>query len=983
MINIRLLILLVVSTSLYSHIKSENNVSDTTIRVMPHQSCSVDDYNISLDGRYLYSRASNYGYNHTLGVWDLRSGLLINKWIQECDGVFSNPIDNNSVYLKHSYNFFPKVFTINNKKKIIKFNWNSRYYYEIFSLSDGTINGFLPYITEIEGHTDLIFSKPTDRSDRFWDKRLMYGSFHYGMLGYIGGIECKMGSIMSNYNDSLLLTSGMQPMIIDLRNAELIKVLPYYEYLKKDTTLKVDNPYTFPNKYVNNTNFCNAYFFPNSNDIIIGGVGQNITRWDTNGKLLEEMPIGAHPSQTLTFWNDNIIAGSVNGLWIKRGNQPFVRIEKFNKDYIEKDISIVSRVFGNGNFLASSKCSNYILTPIAEGHFNDDHISRVTKKYFPYVDDIKISSNNKYAVCVSNQVLTIFDLDSLKPLESWKKQSQITQPLTKNEKICTELSHTKLDLFTCCEILPNNIITAARNRGELIFWRLEDQQPFKISTAHTAEVSCISLSSDSTRMYTCDLTGQITIWDTKKLEPLMYIYRIFNDNEEPELFFLTPDNYYKGSKEAVKHINFTRGGKAYDYTQFDLRYNRPDIILERLGGDRRKIEILRKAWSKRVRRSGLSPQQITTDFHTPQAEIINYDTLCNTLQRDSITLNVKCNDSKYQLRDFTVTINDVPVVHKDLSKRPKGKSFEYNDVIRLAKGINKIGVSCTNKYGVNSIQDKLNIFGVNSNDTKKIYLVSIGVSDYSDSYFDLNYARKDAQDFSNLIRQHFSKKYEIETLMLLDESFNLSSIKSINNFLSKAQRDDIVMLFYAGHGVLDENLDYFLATHNMNFEFPKKSGIAYDKFVNLLNTTESLNRFCFIDACHSGYFDKEDYISIDTPNNKSTNQIVFRSGNHSLTANNDITMISNLISETYTDLNSDAGATIFCGASAMEVAYEGSEWENGLFTYCLKNVLDKNNSSNLSIKDWITQTSSMVSKLSNGHQIPVVRSTNDNIELTF
>ena len=72
--------------------------------------------------------------------------------------------------------------------------------------------------------------------------------------------------------------------------------------------------------------------------------------------------------------------------------------------------------------------------------------------------------------------------------------------------------------------------------------------------------------------------GSIYLWDKKNKS---YTVRVIQDFDE--FVFLTPEKYYLTSKEMTDKIHFVREDEIYLFEQFDLKYNRPDIILDRLG----------------------------------------------------------------------------------------------------------------------------------------------------------------------------------------------------------------------------------------------------------------------------------------------------------------------------------------------------------------------------------------------------------------
>ena len=249
-----------------------------------------------------------------------------------------------------------------------------------------------------------------------------------------------------------------------------------------------------------------------------------------------------------------------------------------------------------------------------------------------------------------------------------------------------------------------------------------------------------------------------------------------------------------------------------------------------------------------------------------------------------------------------------------------------------------------------------------------------------EAYF-VNYARKDAHDFASMFNGS-DKFSEIKRLIITDKDFSEKSLADIRQFFSSAGRDDVAMLFYAGHGLLDKDLEYYLATSNVDFSNPFNGGVHYDNFVGTLDGISPLKKYCFIDACHSGEISKDDYIAQNTESSGfSKGYIVFRGVSGLKARKRDIENVNALLSEMFTDLRWGVGATVISSAAGSEFAIEGDEWGNGLFTYCLKETAnnaetDRNGDGNISAEEWLKAASIKVKELSEGHQSPNLRSDN-------
>lgn len=117
-----------------------------------------------------------------------------------------------------------------------------------------------------------------------------------------------------------------------------------------------------------------------------------------------------------------------------------------------------------------------------------------------------------------------------------------------------------------------------------------------------------------------------------------------------------------------------------------------------------------------------------------------------------------------------------------------------------------------------------------------IYLLSVGISDYSGSDNDLRLASKDAGTVSNLYR----KNRNANVVTLLDSKATCKTIEqNMDKLFSKAGKDDIIVLFFSGHGTPNGLVAY--------------DGVfTYDRIRKQLSKSRCTNKMVFADACFSG-----------------------------------------------------------------------------------------------------------------------------------
>lgn len=924
---------------------------DDGVKTMMHYRGVGQQFAVSYDTKYLYTMSDS-----EILVWDLNNRLLLKSIPFHGQSIYAHIADPRLIYVKLRDPDF------GGNKGIASF--------AILDWTKGKVIGYRatwPATIKMSADFDII---PQDDM-----LVLVTNSVPTKAIGYLGGIINDIGSARTNHNDSLLVTSGVYPQVWDLRHAEVLGNIPYYRYLNGGKKTKAVDLYklkTNSGKRPYDMPFCNSYFLPGSNDVILGGANDNVTIWTTNKsesyKAPQEISMsGGGPSPSLSILGETIVAATNNGVYRSVAGKPFTDLAAFREASGRKAFNVVSRPFGNRRFLAGSSNENGKAS-LMEGSFDSDKPLRFADKNYSWIQDIKISPREDYAaVTFGNTGLARVDLRG----NSLMYGPNLTADYNKNEMV------------TSCEILPDETIVAGTSKGALNFWRKGETKSFKKSLEHHGYINTITLSSDSTRMFTTDRTGQITIWDTATLEPVVYIYQLLGLNEAGYIF-LTPDNYYKATPNAREFVNFVKDGEAYAFEQFDLRNNRPDIILSRLGGDPKEIELLNKAWKKRLRRAGVSEESLSNDYHVPSAEIINREFIPAVSKNGEISLELAFEDTRFNLSNIAITINGVPVL--DPSRRSLGgkrNNYRLTEKLQLASGNNDIRVWCVNEKGTSSIHQILNVTYVTEIAAKPdLYIVTAGVSNYADTRYNLGYAAKDARNLADAIKAKTSNKFrEVKTLILTDNEFSIKSLDRIKKFISGARRDDVVMMQFAGHGVLDSNLDYYLAAYNMDFNNPSNGGIPYDDFVGVLDGIASVNRVCFIDACHSGELDKEDFLAVNTVEMPAGEELVFRSAGNNVKTKEDVEQVNTILSDMFLDTRWGIGATVLSSAGGEELAVESPKWKNGLFTYCLikgleGDVADTDKDGKLTLKEWIDYTKSNVSRLSEGRQTPTLRSRN-------
>lgn len=304
-------------------------------------------------------------------------------------------------------------------------------------------------------------------------------------------------------------------------------------------------------------------------------------------------------------------------------------------------------------------------------------------------------------------------------------------------------------------------------------------------------------------------------WDTGN-----FIGTFFPVNEKKFLLIDELGNYYSTS-EGYGLTAFLHKQKVYPIDQFDLLFNRPHRILEKLGNvDEQLLRIYENAYLKRLNRAlgknvgnleatlPISIEQLLAGEPLPQAHIIEkYGILGSTYEPELefVAYAAKRKDDK-KLQRLAVYVNNVPICGKRAWLGKKNKEieaikeafisdFDFEEKARalqgskglslepphneelaakiklvLSSGLNKIDVSVLNEQGVEWIRDTFYVnYTPNPNvdhPKPRLYLIGIGVSGHKDKSLDLNFPALNILKFIRLfLRPDVEKEYEVHQVL--------------------------------------------------------------------------------------------------------------------------------------------------------------------------------------------------------------------------
>jgi WD40 repeat protein len=489
-------------------------------------------------------------------------------------------------------------------------------------------------------------------------------------------------------------------------------------------------------------------------------------------------------------------------------------------------------------------------------------------------------------------------------------------------------------------------------------------------TGHYRKVTSALFSPDGKKIVTTSEDHTSKIWDSQS-GVLLYT---FLSLDSIGYLAIIPSGYYMCTPNAARLLHYsTKDHKIISFEQLDVKYNRPDKVLETIGStDTALIQSYRKAYYKRIKKLGVDTSSFGTGYSVPETDFPGRNMIKYDQPDELFKLRITGSDSTFLLDRLNVYVNGSPLFGlRGINVRPQQKHLLDTTVyIALSQGKNSIGTSVTNVNGIGSYRSVMFVNYKPSAVAKpNVYFIGIGANHFADSKYNLKYCAKDIRDLSVKLKEKYGNDIKIDTFF--DEQVVAADVIALKQKLLHTTVNDKVIIAYSGHGLLSKDYDYYLSTYKINFNTPEENGMPYDMLEGMLDSIPSRQKLLLIDACNSGEVDKEELAKMTQ---QETNMIaqkglkIYRADSARLGSKNTFELMQNI----FVNVGKNTGATVISAAAGTQFALEKNELQNGVFTYSILEYLQHHAHVN-GLKQFVNHR---VIELTNGLQTPTTRQEN-------
>lgn len=337
------------------------------------------------------------------------------------------------------------------------------------------------------------------------------------------------------------------------------------------------------------------------------------------------------------------------------------------------------------------------------------------------------------------------------------------------------------------------------------------------------------------------------------------ILALFPHKDRKRWVIWTARGYYDaaaGAEDLIGwHTNNGRDAAAdfFSISQFRSVYYRPDVIAYVLG-TLDVDEAVRLADKERR----VTPQEVAISKMLPPVVSIVSPQDGSEVKTGEVTVKFLIRSpSGEPVIGIKALVDGRPVkVEKDIKVVEKEREGEIT--VPIPERDSEIAIIAENRYAssepaivkVKWVGEVVEVFM-----KSKLYVLAVGVSDYDDKSLKegVTCTAKDAKDFAKaILRQKGGLYRDVVVNEITDENATTGKILDGLDWIEKeTTRNDVAMIFLAGHGVNDHNGIYYFLPVNVDTERLKSTGVPYSAIKETVTSMPG-KVVLFVDSCHSG-----------------------------------------------------------------------------------------------------------------------------------
>jgi uncharacterized caspase-like protein len=426
---------------------------------------------------------------------------------------------------------------------------------------------------------------------------------------------------------------------------------------------------------------------------------------------------------------------------------------------------------------------------------------------------------------------------------------------------------------------------------------------------HTTNIDSLDFSPDSRLLASACDDGATFLWDANTGEHLATLISL---DDGGEWMVVTPQGLFDGTPISWNQILWRYEQDTFNVAPIEWFFNEfyyPGLLADILAGKRPRVA---QDVSKKDRRQPVVKLSIATS--DPAVAITSRTVKVKIEVTDAPADKDHAQGSG--ARDVRLFRNGslLKVWHADVLNGKPAVTLE--EEITVTAGVNRLTAYAFNRDNVKSKDAQLPLTGADSlKRAGTAYIIAVGVNEYANPQYNLKYALADAQSFSEetRLRQTQMGRFEhVEVVSLVNENATkaniLSALRRLSgaseppslkagplNTLKRAEPEDTVIIYFAGHGTAQAQR-FYLIPHDLGYAGERTKlneeglrnilahSISDEELEQSVEGLDAEHLLLVIDACNSGQALEAEEKRRGPMNSKGLAQLAYEKGMYILTA---------------------------------------------------------------------------------------------------
>ncbi len=373
-----------------------------------------------------------------------------------------------------------------------------------------------------------------------------------------------------------------------------------------------------------------------------------------------------------------------------------------------------------------------------------------------------------------------------------------------------------------------------------ILWNTATGARLRTLKGHDSSVNSVAFGPNSQHVVTGSHDGTARLWDLATGRELARLVHLVGE----DWLVVTLDGFFDGSQGGMQKVSYQVGNGSYvvPVERFFQDFYRPGLLAAIMRGERPlpTVEIDRQL--------------------PPKLRIVSPEP--GPVESREVTVVAEATDQGGGISHFAIFQNGSRLLTESKSQQD-GKTLRRTFQVRLVEGDNELSVRAACEDGSwESEPASVRLRYEKPVPGAELYLVAIGINQYTDETLNLRFARADAEAMVRLFESRGPALYgqgKVHTWLLVDEQATKDNIqKTLAEVVERAQPQDTLVVSLSGHGTMLYQR-YFFLPHEARCR-PGRSvedevrefGIPGDTLNDWISRVPALKRVSIFDTCQSG-----------------------------------------------------------------------------------------------------------------------------------